>query len=29
MVGHWGMSFDIRPRTGPPFTVLIVDRANG
>jgi copper transport protein len=29
MVGHWGMSFEIRPRTGAPFTVLIVDRANG
>jgi copper transport protein len=29
MVGHWGVSFEIRPRTGAPFTVLIVDRAGG
>jgi copper transport protein len=29
MVGHWGLSFAIAPRTGAPFTVLLVDRANG
>jgi copper transport protein len=29
MVGHWGLTFDIRPRTGAPFTVTLVDRANG
>jgi copper transport protein len=29
MVGHWGLSFAITPRSGAPFTVLLVDRANG
>ena len=29
MVGHWGLSFDVRPRAGTPFTVLLIDRANG
>jgi len=29
MVGHWGLSFDVTPRGKPPFTVLLVDRANG
>ena len=29
MVGHWGLSFDINPQGGAPFTVLLVDRANG
>jgi len=29
MVGHWGLSFDIRPRGAQPFTVLLLDRANG
>ena len=29
MVGHWGLRFDITPKSGPPFTVLLVDRANG
>jgi copper transport protein len=29
MVGHWGLSFDIRPKGGAPFTVVLVDRANG
>jgi copper transport protein len=29
MVGHWGLSFNITPKNGPPFTVLLVDRANG
>jgi len=29
MVGRWGLSFDVRPRSGKPFTVLVVDRANG
>ena len=28
MVGHWGLSFDIEPTHGQPFTVLFVDRAN-
>jgi hypothetical protein len=29
MVGHWGLSFAITPPGGTPFTVLLVDRANG
>jgi copper transport protein len=29
MVGRWGLSFQITPRNGPPFTALIVDQANG
>ena len=29
MVGHWGLSFDIRPRGAQPFTILFLDRANG
>jgi copper transport protein len=29
MVGHWGLSFAIAPKGSPPFTVLLVDRANG
>ena len=29
MVGHWGLSFAIAPPGGTPFTVLLVDRANG
>jgi len=29
MVGHWGLSFDVTPKNGTPFSVLLVDRANG
>jgi copper transport protein len=29
MVGHWGLSFDIRPPGARPFTVLLIDKANG
>jgi hypothetical protein len=29
MVGRWGLSFAIAPQGGTPFTVLLVDRANG
>jgi copper transport protein len=29
MVGRWGLTFQITPRSGPPFTALIVDKANG
>ena len=29
MVGHWGLSFNVTPRGGAPFDVLLVDRANG
>jgi copper transport protein len=29
MVGHWGLSFQIEPPGQKPFTVLLVDKANG
>jgi copper transport protein len=29
MVGEWGLTFQITPRSGTPFTVLILDQANG
>jgi copper transport protein len=29
MVGHWGLGFDVEPRDSPPFTVIVVDRAEG
>jgi len=29
MVGKWGLTFQITPNSGPPFTALIVDEANG
>lgn len=29
MVGHWGLSFEIRPRGAKPFTVFLLDRASG
>lgn len=29
MVGRWGLTFQVTPRSGPPFTALIVDQANG
>jgi copper transport protein len=29
MVGHWGLSFEVTPPGKQPFTVLLVDRANG
>ena len=29
MVGHWGLSFDIAPKTTTPFNVLLVDHATG
>jgi len=29
MVGHWGLSFNVTPKNGPPFTALVVDRATG
>jgi copper transport protein len=29
MVGRWGLTFQITPKNGPPFTALIVDQANG
>ena len=29
MVGHWGLTFSVTPKSGQPFTAVIVDRANG
>ncbi|HXY17540.1 MAG TPA: copper resistance protein CopC [Gaiellaceae bacterium] len=29
MVGHWGLSFNVTPKGGEPFTALIVDHATG
>ena len=29
MVGHWGLSFNVTPKNGPPFTAFIVDHATG
>jgi hypothetical protein len=29
MVGHWGISFDVRPPGAQPFTIRFLDRANG
>ncbi len=29
MVGHWGLSFAIARPGGTPYTVLLIDRANG
>jgi copper transport protein len=29
MVGHWGLSFDVTPKGGPPLDVQIVDHATG
>lgn len=29
MAGHWSLSFDVTPRSGAPFTAVVVDRAAG
>ena len=29
MVGHWGLSFNVTPKSGAPFTALVVDHAAG
>jgi copper transport protein len=29
MVGEWGLTFQITPKNGVPFTALILDQANG
>jgi copper transport protein len=29
MAGRWGLTFQVTPNHGPPFTALIVDQANG
>ena len=29
MVGEWGLTFQIAPKSSPPFTALILDQASG
>ena len=29
MVGHWGLTFLVQPKGAAPFSVLLLDRANG
>jgi hypothetical protein len=29
MVGHWGLSFNVTPKGGVPFTAFVVDHATG
>jgi copper transport protein len=29
MVGPWGLNFSVTPKSGPPFSTLILDQANG
>ncbi len=29
MVGKWALAFNVTPKTGPPFTALILDQADG
>ena len=29
MVGHWGLTYNVTPKQGLPFSATIVDRANG
>jgi len=29
MVGRWGLAFTVEPRGAQPFSVVLVDRANG
>jgi len=29
MVGTWGVTFEVAPRSGPPFSFVVVDKANG
>jgi copper transport protein len=29
MVGHWGVSYQVEPRGAQPFTVIVVDHAEG
>jgi copper transport protein len=29
MVGHWGISLQVTPRAGKPFSAVLVDRADG
>jgi copper transport protein len=29
MVGHWGLTFNVTPNGGQPFSALVVDHAAG
>jgi copper transport protein len=29
MVGNWGVTFEVTPKAGAPYSFLVVDRANG
>jgi copper transport protein len=29
MVGNWGVTFEVTPKTGQPYSFLVVDHANG
>jgi copper transport protein len=29
MVGHWGLTFNVTPKNGQPFSALVVDHATG
>jgi copper transport protein len=29
MVGHWAVTFEVTPKTGVPYSFVVVDRANG
>jgi hypothetical protein len=29
MVGNWGVTFEVTPRAGEPYSFLLVDRAKG
>jgi copper transport protein len=29
MVGNWGVTFDVTPRSGAPYSFVVVDHANG
>jgi copper transport protein len=29
MVGHWGVSFEVQPPGSAPFTIIVVDHAEG
>jgi hypothetical protein len=29
MVGTWGVTFEVTPKAGRPFSFLVVDRADG
>jgi len=29
MVGNWGVTYEVTPRAGAPYSFVVVDRANG